>query len=77
MPRLYRVDNGQPIGEITPEQLQFLVDQLEEESDDDQDYYVDRDVLDHLRERGGDPVLLAMLEQAMGGEDELDIKWSA
>jgi hypothetical protein len=75
MPRLYRVDNGQTIGEITPEQLQFLIDQLEEESEDDQDYFIDREVLEYLTDNGCDPALMTMLETALGTADDLDVAW--
>jgi hypothetical protein len=75
MPRLYRVDNGETIGTITKEHLEFLVDQLEEESDEDHDYYVNRDTLDLLSDNGGDPELLAMIEKAMGDDDEIDLAW--
>ena len=75
MPRLFRLDNGETIGTITDKQLQFLVDQLEEEDEDDNDYFVDRDTLELLSDNGADPELLAMIEGAMGDDDEIDIAW--
>ena len=48
MPRLIRLDTGDAIGQISDEQLKFLVEQLEEEHDDDTDYYIDRDTLELL-----------------------------
>jgi hypothetical protein len=75
MPRLYRLDNGETIGEITDKQLAFLVDQLEEESEDDNDYFIDRDTLELLSDNGADPDLLGMIEKAMGDDDEIDVAW--
>jgi processive 1,2-diacylglycerol beta-glucosyltransferase len=75
MPRLYRIDNGETIGTITDDHLKFLVDQLEEESDEDQDYFVDRDTLELLSDNGADPELIAMIEKAMGTDDEIDLGW--
>jgi hypothetical protein len=75
MPRLYRLDNGETIGEITDKQLSFLVDQLEEEDADDNDYYIDRDTLELLSDNGADPDLLAMIEKSMGDDDEIDVAW--
>lgn len=75
MPRLFRLDNGETIGEITAAQLQFLVDQLEEEDDEDTDYFIDRDTLELLSDNGADPELLALIEKAMGDDDEIDIAW--
>jgi len=75
MPRLYRVDNGETIGEITQDQLTFLVEQLEEESEEDRDYYIDRDTLELLGDNGGDPELIALIEKAMGTDEEIDLAW--
>jgi hypothetical protein len=75
MPRLYLADGGDTLGQITDTQLRFLVDQLEEEDLDDKDYYLNRDTLDLLRERGADPELMAMLEKALDGRDDVDIAW--
>jgi hypothetical protein len=75
MPRLIRLDNDTEIGTINDAQLKFLVDQLEEEHDDDKDYFVDRDTLELLSDNGADPELLALLEKGMGDDDEMDIAW--
>lgn len=75
MPRLTRLDTGDAIGEITDAHLAFLVEQLEEESDDDQDYYIDKDTLELLSDNGADPELLAMLEKAMGVDESMTIAW--
>lgn len=75
MPRLTRIDTGDVIGNITDKQLNFLVEQLEEEHDEDEDYYVDRDTLELLSDNGIDPELLAMLEKALGDDDSMDISW--
>ncbi|MGE0546664.1 MAG: galactosyldiacylglycerol synthase [Kofleriaceae bacterium] len=77
MPRLIRLDTGDAIGTITDEQLKFLVDQLEEEHDEDRDYYIDRPTLEVLSDNDIDPELLAMLEKAMGDDDAMDIVWEA
>ena len=75
MARLFRIDTGDTIGEISDKQLAFLVEQLEEEHDEDQDYFVDRDTLELLSDNGADPELLAMLEKAIGDDDSMDIAW--
>jgi hypothetical protein len=75
MPRLFRIDTDAQIGVITDVQLRFLVDQLEEEHDEDQDYFIDRDTLELLSDNNIDPELLAMLEKAMGDDDSMDIAW--
>ena len=75
MPRLIRLDTGDEIGTIDDKQLQFLVSQLEEEHDDDKDYFIDRDTLELLSDNGADPELLALLEKGLAGDDEMDISW--
>ena len=61
MPRLIRLDTGNEIGNITDVQLAFLVKELEEEHEEDQDYFIDRETLELLSDNGIDPELLAML----------------
>ena len=75
MPRLIRLDTGDDIGTISDVQLKFLVEQLEEEHEEDQDYFIDRDTLELMADNGGDPELLAMLEKAIGDDDSMDIAW--
>jgi hypothetical protein len=75
MPRLIRLDTGDEIGTIDDKQLQFLVSQLEEDHDDDKDYFIDRDTLELLSDNGADPELLGLLEKGLAGDDEMDIAW--
>ena len=68
-------DTGRPIGSITEDQLQFLVDQLEEESSTDTDYYLNSATLDMFANNGIDPQLLALLRGALGNREEMEIQW--
>jgi hypothetical protein len=68
---------NQPIGDITDDQLQFLIDQFEEEWEDDQDYDVNTATIDMLTDAGADPSLLALLQRALGAAGEADIHWSS
>ena len=76
MIELYDKDSGVAIGAISDAQLQYLVDQLEEESSADQDYYINETTLDLLAERGADPALVALLRSALKGRTEMEIRWS-
>ena len=58
MPKLYDKDTGAWLGTITEEQLQFLIDQLEEESSEDQDYYINEATLEIFEGAGADPALV-------------------
>jgi processive 1,2-diacylglycerol beta-glucosyltransferase len=63
------------VGELSEEQLDFLVDNLEEEWPEDRDYYINRPMLDLLKQRGADATLVHLLTQALGDRDEVDILW--
>ena len=64
---------GAFLGTISEAQLQFLIDQLEEESLRDQDYYINLATLDMFERAGGDPELLALLRQSLGTQKDMDI----
>ena len=68
--------DGKVIGSVTEQQLQFLVDQLEEESRDDRDYYLNRDTLDMFAEQGIDDQLLSLLRKALADREEMEIVWA-
>ena len=72
---LYIKDAGKPIGTLTEEQLQTLIDLLEEEDDEDRDYYIDRDILEYLAEEGADAALLDLLRPHVSGDDGIEIEW--
>ncbi len=76
MVKLYNLADGSLLGEVSEEQFQFLTNHLEEESLDDQDYYLNQGTLAMLEQAGADLQLLAVLRQGMGTGEELDITWS-
>ena len=69
-------DSGNDLGTISEEQLQFLVDQLEEESDEDRDYYINRTAVDVMQQNGADLELVNLLLKAIGERDGVEIQWS-
>ena len=66
---------GTSIGTLTDTQLQYLLDHLEEENDQDQDYLLNRTQLDLFWEQGVDAALLETLEKALGDAEEMEIVW--
>ena len=75
MIKLYDLQTNKLIGEISETQLDFLIAQLEEESLEDQDYYLNQATLDIFEQAGGDAALIALLRQTMGEREEMDIRW--
>jgi processive 1,2-diacylglycerol beta-glucosyltransferase len=65
------------IGEITESQLAFLIDQLEEESQEDEDYAITPLTLQLLEAEGADEDLLGMLVEALGEKEEIEIRWES
>ena len=76
MIRLRDKDSGSEIGTITDEDLQFLVDQLEEEYDEDRDYYIAAPLIDAFAQNGADAALVALLRDAIGDRDGIEIEWT-
>jgi hypothetical protein len=75
MIKLYEKDTRVFLGTITEAQLQFLIDQLEEESAEDTDYYINQATLDLFEDTGADTDLLALLRQALGTREDIEIQW--
>ncbi|MBI4512100.1 MAG: galactosyldiacylglycerol synthase [Deltaproteobacteria bacterium] len=72
--RLYIKDSGKPIGTLSDAQLQEMSELLEEEDAGDQDYYIDRNVLDYMEEEGADGELIALLRPLVA-EDGIEVEW--
>jgi hypothetical protein len=64
----------QALGTLTAKQLDFLMENLEEEFEEDEDYFLNLDTIDYLKEQGADKDLIAILEKALTGmQDGVDI----
>ena len=70
-------DTGESLGSITEAELRFLVDELEEETSDDRDYYLNATTLDALAEKATDTGLIERLRRALGDREEMEIEWSS
>jgi processive 1,2-diacylglycerol beta-glucosyltransferase len=77
MIRLYDAESNAPLGAISEAQLRFLMDELEEESSSDRDYYISAETVEMLGDRGGDPELIAVLRGALAGRDGIDVRWES
>jgi hypothetical protein len=72
---LYNASNNQLLGSITEADLKVLTDALEEESSQDQDYYIDAATIDVLGDGRATDHLLGLLRRALGSSDGVDIRW--
>jgi hypothetical protein len=75
--RLYDEGTGEPLMDITPEQLQRLQDAMEEEFPEDHDYYINLDTLVYLFARGVDASILDRFREAIGTRNGFDVLWRA
>ncbi len=76
MINLHEKGTNKPLGSISEVQLQFLIDHLEEEWGEDQDYAITSMLLDSFEGEGADPELVSLLRNALGGQNEIEIIWS-
>ncbi|MBP6786297.1 MAG: hypothetical protein KA170_01810 [Candidatus Promineofilum sp.] len=68
--------HGRALGNISETQLQFLIDSMEEDSIDDQDYYLEAATLDYLEARGADMELMTFLHSVLGDRSGITLRWS-
>ena len=76
MIKLSDKDNGAPLGTISEEDLQFLIDNLEEEWAEDTDYYLNRTTFEMLKNNGAGQSLLDILEPVFKAREDIEIEWS-
>ena len=73
--QLIDIEHDNEIGIVTEDQVQFLIDNLEEEGFEDQDYYIDPESLSFLAENGCDKELLTMLADALEDRVNIDVRY--
>ena len=72
---LYNASTNQLIGSITEGDLKVLVEGLEEESAQDQDYYIDAATIDLLADGRATSHLMGLLRSALGSSDGVEVRW--
>jgi hypothetical protein len=70
-------DSGAVLGAISEADFKILVDYLEEENETDVDYYITLDTIAMLEDDGAGPELVALLREAVGDSEGVDIVWTA
>ena len=76
MIKLFDAATNRELGTLTEPQLQFMKSQLEEESTDDQDYYINATTIDLFESAGADAALVELLRRGLGDREEMDVRWS-
>jgi hypothetical protein len=75
MVQLFDKQTGAELGTITDDQLQFPADHLEEETREDDDYYLNRTTVDFLEAEGAEPEVISILRQLLAEREEAEIRW--
>jgi hypothetical protein len=73
--RLYETEQETMLMELSPAQLAGLQAALEEEFEEDHDYYLTPDTLDYMAENGVDAALVERLRAALGDREGFDVFW--
>ena len=73
--RIIDKNSGAHLGEIGSDDLQLMIDQFEEESSRDRDYFIDQTTISLLEEAGASQRLLSLLREVVGTSDGVDIRW--
>ena len=72
---VYNKTTNALIGSITEADLQVLRDALEEESSNDQDYYINPATIELLGDGRASDHLLGLLRRALGVSEGVEIRW--
>lgn len=72
---IYNNETNELVGTVTEADLKVLADHLEEESSEDQDYFIDAATIDVIGDGQATEHLLTILRKALGTSDGVDIRW--
>jgi hypothetical protein len=72
---VYNNETNELVGQITEADLKVLTDHLEEESSEDQDYFIDGPTLDVIGDGQATGHLLTVLRKALGTAEGVEIRW--
>ena len=75
MIKIYDNESDNEVGSITDAQLEFLVENLVEESMDEFTYNVDPGVIKYLEGNGADPELITLLRGALGTRSSMELRY--
>ena len=74
--QLHNADTDEALGEITSDELQFLFDRLERESDSDDDFFIDAATIEMLEDAKAPAHLVDVLKQAVGTGEGVEVRWT-
>ena len=75
MIKLYDGEKDQEVGEITEAQLEFLIEELADESLDDYTYNVSPSVISYLEGTGAEAGVVALLRRILGSRSSMELRY--
>jgi hypothetical protein len=75
MIKIFNKNTNEVLGRISEAELQFLGEQLEEESIEDTDYYIRKETIDTFEKEGGSSHLVQVLRGGLRHDDAIEIRW--
>ena len=72
---LYVAATDTKLGSVMESDLKVLVDYLEEESPEDQEYFIDQATIDYMADGRASDHLVNLLRTAVGSSDGVEIRW--
>jgi hypothetical protein len=75
--QLHNADNNEPLGDITSDELQFLFDRLERESDSDDDFFINAATIEMLEDAKAPAHLVDVLKKAVGTGEGVEVRWAS
>ena len=63
------------IGNVSDEELDQIIDALEEETKEDNDYYIDNDTIAYMETLNVSQNVITMLQNALGDNESIEIEW--
>jgi hypothetical protein len=72
---IYNNETDELVGTVTEADLKVLADHLEEESSEDQDYFIDAATIDVIGDGQATEHLLMILRKALGTSEGVEIRW--
>ncbi|MEK7798201.1 MAG: galactosyldiacylglycerol synthase [Acidobacteriota bacterium] len=77
MIKLYDNETDADLGVISDEHLEFLVEELVEETLDEYTYNINPSVIAALEAHGGDPQLITLLRRALGARTTMEVRYES
>ncbi|MFH0893040.1 MAG: hypothetical protein V2A54_01290 [Bacteroidota bacterium] len=75
MVKIFELDTNRFLLELSDDEFSLLAEELEEESLDDDDYYLHISEVEFMEERGNNPELVAKLRTLFEGREDLEIRF--